>query len=295
MNPNPVLKKLGFSNTDRLVIIHTDDIGMSQATLTAFKDLYQFGLISSGAIMVPCPWFNAAAEMCRNLPGVDMGVHLTLTSEYNTYRWGPISTRDPSSGLLDEEGYFHHRSEGPQAKADPYAVQVEIQAQIDCALRAGIDVTHIDTHMGTVTHQKFQASYIQSAIQYHLPAMIPRLDAAAIERLGVDPDSARLGAQLIAALEEQGFPLIDNVVGMPLETPDGRVEMAKKLFGGLPAGITHFILHPAADTPEMRLIAPTWQARAADYQAFLSEELRQFVKDQGLQVIGYKQLRGLLR
>ncbi len=63
MNPNPVLKKLGFSNTDRLVIIHTDDIGMSQATLTAFKELYQFGLISSGAIMVPCPWFNAAAEM----------------------------------------------------------------------------------------------------------------------------------------------------------------------------------------------------------------------------------------
>ena len=88
MTPNPLLKKLGYSETDRLVIFHTDDIGMCQASLQAFKDLWEFGTISSGAVMVPCPWFPATAEFCRNNPEVDMGVHATLNSEWESYRWG---------------------------------------------------------------------------------------------------------------------------------------------------------------------------------------------------------------
>jgi len=294
MKPNPVLKKLGFSDTDRLAIIHTDDIGNCQASLTAFKDLFAFGLISSGSVMVPCPWFNGAAEMCRSLPGVDMGVHITLTSEYDDYRWGPISTRDRSSGLLDEEGYFHHRAGGALSYADPFRVQLEILAQIDRALHAGIDVTHIDTHMGAIAHQNFQASYIQAAIQHHLPAMIPRMDAAAFERLGIDPDSAQAAAQTILALEEQGLPLIDKVIGLPLDQPENRLAIAKKLISELPVGVTHFILHPSADTPELRAMTSSWPSRVADYEAFQSEALRQFVRDQGIQVIGYRHLRNLL-
>jgi hypothetical protein len=101
MDPNPVLRKLGFADDDRVVIIHADDIGMCQATMSAFADLVDFGLISSGAVMVPCPWFPQAAAYCRQHPLVDLGVHLTLTSEWDGYRWGPVSTRDPASGLID--------------------------------------------------------------------------------------------------------------------------------------------------------------------------------------------------
>ncbi len=294
MNPNPVLKKLGFSNTDRLVIFHTDDIGMCQASLAAFKDLYDFGLISSGAIMVPCPWFLEAAELCRSLKGVDMGVHTTLTCEWKTYRWGPLSTRDPASGLLDDEGCLWRTSKETQEHASADAVQVEIQAQVDKAMKAGIDITHIDTHMGTVLHQKFAAFYIQAAFSRRIPAMIPRLDAPAFERMGADPASAVMAAQMIASLEEQGFPLVDAAVGMPLEQPEDRVETAKMLLGELKPGVTHFILHPSTDTPELRTITPDWHGRVADYQAFLSEDLRRFVKDQGIQVIGYRHLRDLM-
>ena len=92
MKPNPFLKKLGFSDNDRAVIIHTDDIGMCHASVQAFKDLWTFGTITSGATMVPCPWFPAVAQMCKENPAIDMGVHATLNSEWVSYRWGPVST-----------------------------------------------------------------------------------------------------------------------------------------------------------------------------------------------------------
>ena len=108
MAPNPVLKKLGLSDEARVVIFHADDIGMCQASLAAYADLVGVGLISAASTMVPCPWFPATAAFCRANPDrVDMGVHITLTSEWADYRWGPTSTCDPTSGLLDADGYMH--------------------------------------------------------------------------------------------------------------------------------------------------------------------------------------------
>jgi len=175
--------------------------------------------------------------------------------------------------------------------ATPEAVQAEIQAQLQRALSAGIDVTHIDTHMGTVLHPKFAPGYIQLAVQHRLPAMIPRMDAAGLEKMGMDPATAAAQAAFIQRLEEQGMPMIDAIIGMPLDHPEGQLEIAKKLLGELPAGITHFILHPAADTPELRTLAPDWASRVANYRTFLSEDLRAFVRDTGIQVIGYRLLR----
>ena len=163
MNPNPILKRLGFSNNDRLVIIHTDDIGMCHASIQAFSELVDFGLISSGATMVPCSWFPHVALFCRQNPKVDMGVHLTLTSEWQTYRWSPVSTQHIESGLIDSEGYFHRSSEDAQSNGDPEAVQIELQAQLSRAIDMGITVSHLDTHMATVAHPKFIPGYIQLA------------------------------------------------------------------------------------------------------------------------------------
>jgi hypothetical protein len=108
---NPYLSRLGYGPEDRVVVLHADDIGMCHATLPAYVDLLEFGLISSAATMVTCPWFPQAAALCRAQPEADMGAHLTLTCEWDDYRWGPISTRDYASGLLDAEGYLHRTSE----------------------------------------------------------------------------------------------------------------------------------------------------------------------------------------
>ncbi len=295
MKPNPVLKKLGFSDTDRLVILHTDDIGMCQASVQAYADLWEFGGISSGAIMMPCPWAKAAAEYCRTHPGVDMGIHATLTAEWTTYRWRPISSLDPSTGLGDADGFFWRSSEEAQEHGDADAAAVEIQTQVSKALEWGVDATHIDTHMGTIAHPKFVSAYVQTAMQNRLPAMVPRGDASLYQARGLDAETAAGFAAFTAQLEEQGLPLLDAMGSMPLNQPEGQIELAKKLLGELTPGVTHFLFHPSVDTPELRAICPDWPSRVANYHTFMSKEVKDFIKNAGIHVIGYRALRDLIR
>jgi predicted glycoside hydrolase/deacetylase ChbG (UPF0249 family) len=294
MDPNPLLRRLGFSDDDRVAIIHADDVGMCHASIQAFSELDAFGLVSCGAVMVPCPWFPKAAEYACDHPQTDLGLHLTLTSEWQRYRWGPVAYLDKASGLYDDEGFFPHRSSQVQQNADPAAARQEMQAQLQRAIDFGIQLSHIDTHMGAVIHPKFLQSYIELAVTNRLPLMLPRLDENAILAMGYDPQIAAVGAQAIRRLEETGFPLLDYLHQMPLDKPDNRLELTKAAFDALQPGITHFIIHPAVDTPELRAITPDWRGRVADYQTFLSEDLRRYLKQAGVQVIGYRAIQQIM-
>lgn len=295
MQPNPVLKKLGFANDDRVVIIHTDDIGMCQASVDAFAEMVEFGLISSGAVMVPCPWFPAAAQYSVAHPTADMGVHLTLTSEWDTYRWGPISNRQPESGLMDAEGFFHRTSEAVWENADPDAGVAELEAQITRALAAGMTLSHIDTHMGSIAHPKFIPGYVQLASGFGLPPMIPRMAAEALmTQKNVDQATFDMLSGLVHMLEEMGMPLLDYMSGLELEDAADRFGQAKQALGALQPGITHFIIHPSKDTPELRMITSSWDCRVADYETFTCEKTRTFIKNEGIQIIGYQALKDLM-
>ena len=298
MGPNPVLKKLGFSDDERVVIIHTDDIGMCQASVIAFADLWAFGLISSGAVMVPCPWFLEAARFGRENPEVDLGVHVTLTSEWTTYRWGPISTRNPASGMVDQQGFFYPSSVEAQAHGDPDAVRLEIETQIEKALANGMGVTHVDTHMGTVASLKFLPSYLELALKYGLPPMVMRLEREGWLGMGFDESMAEMAALVVTQLEADGVPLLDRISGLELDrakTRDERIAYAKEVFDEIGPGITHFIIHPSIDTPELRAITPDWPYRVADYEAFKSEELCDYLQESGIKIIGYRAIQDLIR
>lgn len=293
MTLNPYLKKLGFSDNDRVVIIHTDDIGMCHASVQAFNDLWSFGTITSGAVMVPCPWFPAVAQMCRENPEVDMGVHATLNAEWESYRWGPVSTRDQASGLLDADGYFHQWHPAVYQNARPEAVAAEVNAQIEKALASGIDVTHVDSHMGTIMSPLFIQSYIQAAASRLLPNLLPRLGSQGIALMGAGEQEKM--APLLRQMEELGVPMVDGIFGMPLEHGNDHIEVARKLLGEIPVGITHFILHPSIDTDELRAIAPDWPARVANYNAFMSDELKMFIESEHIKLTGYRQIREAMR
>jgi len=297
MTPNPFLKKLGFSETDRAVILHTDDIGMCHASLQAFKDLWAFGTITSAAVMVPCPWFPATAQMCRANPEIDMGVHATLNAEWKSYRWGPLSTRDQASGLLDADGYFHQWHQAVYDNAKPQAVEAEVNAQIERALAAGIDVTHVDSHMGTIMNPLFIQSYVQAAAGRLLPPMLPRLDARGVDMMGMSATEMQAYAPIMQQIENIGVPMVDGILSMPLDEPNGQkqMEFAKELFGSLPVGITHFILHPSIDTAELRAIAPDWESRVANYNTFMSDELKKLIESQDIKLIGYRPIRNAMR
>jgi hypothetical protein len=96
-------------------------------------------------------------------------------------------------------------------------------------------------------------------------------------------------------LERQGFPLIDGILMMPLDQPEGQMEIAKDLLSQVPVGVTHFIFHPAEDTPELRSICPDWPSRVANYQTFMDEEIHTFLRSERIHVVGYKELRGVMR
>jgi chitin disaccharide deacetylase len=294
MMPNPALRRLGFADNDRVAIIHADDIGMSQASLAAYADLATFGLISSATVMVPCSWFPAAAACSRANPGYDLGVHLTLTCEWDAYRWGPISTREPESGMIDSEGYFYRTTELAQAHGRPDAVARELAAQIERALAAGMRPTHVDTHMGSVYSAAFLPIYLDVARRYRLPPMFFRDDEAGWRTRGADAESAAAMAQLSAQLEGDGVALLDHIFMMPLDVPDDRIGQAKRAIAALQPGLTHFILHPAHDTPELRACSASWQSRVADLQAFMSDELRAYMRESGIHVIGYRALQELM-
>ena len=291
MNPNPLLKKLGFSNNDRVVIIHADDLGMCQSTITACKALFETSGITSAAVMVPCPWFLSAANLQEDLKYVDLGVHITLTSEWDEYRWRPISTSDKESGLFDTQGYFHSSSSEVQNNANPVFVREEMIAQINKAMVEGIVPTHIDTHMGAVAHPKFMFDYINAGISRKIPPMLFRLTKDEWVNIGLDDTSASIVEMFLKKLEEQGVPLLDHLRSIPLDRPDNRFEQAVNIFEKLPAGVTHFIIHPAEETPELKAITPDWQSRVGDYHLFRDRAIHHYLKDNGIQIIGYDALK----
>ena len=293
INPvNPALRRLGFLETDRIVIIHTDDIGVCEASVSGADELWNAGVISSSTTMVPCAWFPAAAALCRARPQIDMGVHLTLTSEWDSLRWGPISTCDPASGLLDAEGYFYRGYTDCVEHGQLDAVLAEADAQVARVIAAGIQPTHIDSHMGTALAPKFVAAYGHLAVKYHLPLFFPRAIALASPHAGrgLSAEELHLARQQVAALEAQGVALVDHYDGTSLGNHADKPGEIKQQLLQLRPGITHFVLHPAKDTPELRAMAPDWRARVAEYEALRDSALTDWIHEQGIHVIGYRAL-----
>ena len=292
---NPTLKKLGYAADDRVVIIHADDIGMCQATLPAIADLFDFGLVSSAAAMVPCPWFPQASRLLSCAPYDRYG-----RASHRQLRMGKLSlgadlTRDPASGMLDEQGYFHGWPPAVEQQADPTAVATELRAQVARALQAGIDATHVDAHMGTISRSPFLQSYIAVALENRLPLPLIGRDTESLAAQGIPPTLVAHGAELGQKLAADGVPLIDVVLSLPLNDPVDQVTTAKKIIDHLRPGLTVLLLHPAQDTPELRAMAPDWRSRVANYAACMSSELRDYVRQSGVQVISYRPLCALLR
>src|SRR5262249_14983338 len=153
------------------IVIHEDDVGMSHGANTAFVELSKLGTCSSGSVMVPCPWFPEAAEMARQDRTLDLGVHLTLTSEQKPYRWRPLTAPPKSAGWTDAYGYFW--PDVPTARrAAPAAVEAELRAQVETAVAAGIDITHFDAHMGTAQMPEFVKILRRLGRDYKVPVLL---------------------------------------------------------------------------------------------------------------------------
>jgi hypothetical protein len=290
--PGPIVEQLGLPRGTRAAIVHADDIGMCHAANVAFWEVQAFGIVTSGSVMMPCPWVPEMAAWCRGHPEADVGVHLTLTCEWEGYRWRPISTCDPASGLIDEQGYMWRSVEALHRHMDPDAAAAELRAQVALALELGIDVTHIDTHMGAIAHPELAPVYIALMREYEIPAMLPRLSASDLEARRIDEPTGRMVRHAWEELAASGLPVIDHVADLAV---GHELEIYQQGFARLPAGLSHAIVHPAAPGYEAEVITRSAPQRMADYRMMLNSQLKAWLAEQGIRLIGYRQLRGLMR
>lgn len=292
---NPVLKRLGLAETDRVAVVHTDDIGMCEASVRAYAELIEAGTVTCGSVMVPCPWAPAAAALCARNPAWDMGVHATLTAEWEHYRWGPITTRDPATGLIDGDGFFPRTSEAVQATADPLSARIELKAQVHHAKAMGIAVSHVDTHMGSALSAALLPHYIEVALEAGAVPFALRLDEAQWRQAGHDEETATAAVAAVHDLEERGVPVLDRIAYGSLDDPSNRFEVVKALFDAIrPGHVGYIVSHPSVDTPELRAITPDWPARVADYETFRREDLRDHIDDAGIHLVSYRRLQSLM-
>jgi predicted glycoside hydrolase/deacetylase ChbG (UPF0249 family) len=275
-----LLSRLGFSNTDRVVVLHADDIGMCESSVSAFRQISDRGILSSAAGMVPCGWFPALAAACRDSPGADVGVHLTLNSEWDNYRWGPL-LGPRASDLCDEAGYFFRKSEDVQRDSARNAAYRELRTQILRAMQMGIDVTHLDSHMFTLMHPSLFAVYSTLSREFRVPCVVlPSLAEGLMPQL--EPE------------EREELLVFDGWAQLPLNDHAERLECARRLLHALPEGLCYLISHPAIDTPELRAIAPDWRARVADYELYLDDDWARILDEAGVKVVGMRAIRNAL-
>jgi hypothetical protein len=290
-----LLPKLEFEPDSRVAIFHADDVGMCRGANAAFAELSRLGTITCGAVMVPCPWFLEAAELAACDSRLDLGVHLTLTSEWATYRWAPISTVSRSSGLIDESGYFWRRLPLLGPKVVPEAAECEMRAQIERALSAGIDVTHLDTHMGAALLPRLLEIYLRLGREYRLPVLFPRNLRQYTSVLDFEGISLEGYFELLGKLESEGWPLVDHFRMSPWVPKEDTDRVYREMAAGLPAGLTMVALHPT-QSGEIESIAPAKaHCRIEEYRLLKDPDFKNFVTLKGIRLIGFRPLRDLMR
>ena len=270
-------ERLGYSADARLLIVNCDDLGMSHAANEGCFSALRNGIATSATLMVPCPWARAAvAESAAE----DIGVHLTLNSEYDRYRWGPI-THAPS--LLDGDGGFPRTVTDSWDHADLDEARRECWAQIERAMLWGLDVTHLDSHMGTLQlRPEFFDIYLDLAIEFDLPL---RMAGASAEH------TAGFPFRQLAADEGVLFPDSFVYVGGV-----GSREAIERVAASLRPGVTEVYVHPAIDTPELRAIDEGWGSRVDDLDLVAAGgSLASTLDEHGVVLVGWREIRDLQR
>lgn len=274
----------------RQIVIHHDDIGANHATNTAFVELSDLGFCTCGSVMVPCPWFDEMAEIARGRPDLDLGVHLTLNAEFAKYRWRPL-TGVSDNGLTDAHGYMP-RTVSAARRADPAAVEAELRAQVDTALAAGIDVTHLDAHMGTAQMPEFLDIYLRLGEDYRLPVMLPALAAALAFSSGAAYSASTLDHY--RATLDRGNPAFDGIVWTPFGARAAEADAYRAIFAATPPGRTFGAFHfnPAG---EIEHYSPDAQLRITEYELFRSGAVQAILAELGIEPVGMRRFRDALR
>ena len=282
----PIVKQ----NPTFAVVIHEDDLGMCHGANAAFVELSELGACTSGSVMVPCPWFSEIIDLTAGHP-YDVGIHLTLNSEKQYYRWRPLEARTKSGGLVDSAGFFHPNVPATRASADRGAVEDELRAQIESALAVGLTPSHLDAHMGCACTPEFIDIYTKLATEYKIPAMLPK------SFLGFDP-AANWGEynpeecnRKLGDLDLSWVTQFEAVIETPWRDSSSLEERYNRFFGRLRPGKNFLALHFNAPGEIEFIDSPLGaRTRIAEYQYFRSSGISERLKRIGVTPMPFRLL-----
>jgi chitin disaccharide deacetylase len=277
------------TDAKRYVIIHADDAGMSHSVNRATIEAMERGIVSSASIMVPCPWFKEFAAYAKAHPEKDFGIHLTLNSEWENYRWGPVAGRDKVPSLVDKEGYLWDNVAEVVANAKAEEVRTELRAQVQRALDFGVPLTHLDTHMGAVVSRPDLVEvYVKLGLEFNLPVFFLRNLGRAVPDEGVR-NRAR---QLVVELESHKLPVLDHMTQLYTnDTFENKKAQYLQAIADSKPGIHYLILHCGYDDEELRGITSSSKLRDTDRRVFTDQDFITAVKETGVHVVTWKQVR----
>jgi hypothetical protein len=316
-------EKLGWPKGSKVVIFHVDDAGMSYSSNEGAKRSIENGIATSCSIMMPCPWAASFTKFAVANPKMDAGLHLTLTSEWQDYRWPPLGGIAHSHGLVDEEGCMWHEVEQVIQNASPDVIEQEIRAQLERALKLGLKPTHMDSHMGTLfAHIPYLERYIKVGIEYGIPVMFPggnnkllieSLNNPVIRKLKADgkwkegmklPDpeitkqTGPVGQKIWAA----GLPVLDDLHTISGDwKPEGtdispaqwgkyKAQKFKETLTKMQPGVAMMIVHSSDITDEFKHISASGGSRYADMLSMLDPDLKAFIKSEAIILTTWKEM-----
>ena len=281
-----IAERLGHPADSKLLIIHADDLAVAHSVDAASFDALDKGAISSASIMVPTPWITEVAAYAKAHPNADLGLHLTLTSEWETYRWGSVEPAEKVPSLLDSAGTFPVDENVVAATAKPIEVERELRAQIERALALGIRPTHLDSHMGALfSTPELMATYVKVARDYRLPFLALRGDPRGAPQPPLSAKDVLLDAVIIAG---------------PEVPRDQWKAFYLKSIANLKPGLTEMIVHLGRDDSKLQAVmvnhepyGSAWRQR--DYDVVTSPEFKKALQDNRVILVTWKELQQLAR
>jgi chitin disaccharide deacetylase len=281
-----IAERLGYPRDAKLLIVHADDLAVAHSEDAASFDALDKNAVTSASIMIPCPWLTEVADYARSHPDADLGLHLTLTSEWKTYRWGPVESKDKVPSLLDPSGYLWVDTPAAIAHVKADDVEREIRAQIERANAMGIHPTHLDSHMGALfSRPDLFAVYVKVAHEYKLPFLA-----------FIAPNAPK---EVSSVLSSNDIVLDSVVIADPSIQPTDWKAFYANAIKNLKPGLTEIIVHLGYDNADLQAVmvdhadyGAAWRQR--DYDVVTSPEFKKLLEENHVVLIQWKDLKKLL-
>lgn len=278
---NQTNQLLGYPLDARLLIVNADDFGMCNSINEAIMRTLREGFVQSTSLMVPCPWALHAMHFLHGHPEVHFGIHLTVVSDPQDYRWGPVASPQKVPTLVDQAGYFYNFDDihARLAQVQLDQLEVEFRAQIETVLARGLKPTHLDWHALRLGARPDIADLMtQLAKEYGLALRV-------------------IGRSWIEKIQEQGLPSIDyDFLDSYLIDPASKPARFAQLLRALPAGLSEWAIHPGLDNSELLTLEPASNhERQADFDFLMSGQAQEIVKEEGIILLDYRALQHIWR